>query len=252
MSEVRVVLGYDSTEKAGTYACIESILKHASQPVHFTLLAKDTLRKSGSYWKDRGEDEATEFSRTRFLVPYLMGYKGQAIFLDGADMVVQADVCELLQYAPPGTDIAVCKLDYQPTNPHKFGNTNTQNRKYRYKLWSSVVVFNCYTAPCKRLSPKVVNEQDGSWLHQFGWIPRQGLPGGDPPTEQEKEGAIAARVGTIDPAWNWVEGYSDTKLGIPLEQAKIVHYTLGGVWHPGHVKTPADKVWEQTYEELRI
>ena len=244
---LRLVIGYDATEKAGVYTFIESVLKHASRPVMFTLLAKDTLRKDNLYWRERGEDEATEFSRTRFLAPYLAGYKGQVAFLDGADMICQGDIAELFEYCHPGQDLAVVKLDYKPSATTKFGNTGTQQRPYKYKLWSSVCVFNAYTPACQRLTPKYINEATGAELHQFDWVVTRHAATATP-KDFDKDAIIARRVGEIPEEWNYIPGHS----GFPIEEAKLVHLTMGGPWHPGHgVHDEADKLWVDACREIQ-
>jgi len=47
--------------------------------------------------RTRAEYQSTEFSFSRFLVPYLCGYEGKAIFMDG-DMLCRSDIAELWKF----------------------------------------------------------------------------------------------------------------------------------------------------------
>ena len=48
----------------------------------------------------------TEFTYSRFLVPYLSGYDGYSLFLD-ADMLVLADVYQILDVVDPHAAVSV-------------------------------------------------------------------------------------------------------------------------------------------------
>jgi lipopolysaccharide biosynthesis glycosyltransferase len=65
-----------------------SIYKRASKPVSITplVLSQLPIKRVG----------LTEFTYSRYLVPYLCGYEGLAIFMD-ADMLCLGDVHELVQ-----------------------------------------------------------------------------------------------------------------------------------------------------------
>lgn len=236
---LRVVLGYDSTEISGTHACIESILDHASRPVSFILLKQDALRKDNIYFKDRSSDEATEFSRSRFLAPYLVGYKGPVLFMDGADMIVKADIAELFETTPTGVDVALVKHDYSPDSATKFGGKAKQS-KYQRKLWSSVMLFWAQTSACQRLTPRYVSEATGAELHQLKWITPPTISG-NPPDEER----IRNRVYGLDEAWNWIPGHSEPR--VSFEDAKIVHYTTGT---PAQgCKVPYQSLWEKYHKQ---
>lgn len=234
---LRVVVGYDPTEKPGTFAFMESVLEHASKPVSFTILRQDVLRRDSCYWKDRTDDEATEFSRSRFLAPYLVNYKGPVLFADGADMICKADIAELFDTVPVGYDCAVVKHDYRPKNSSKFGNYNAPQSAYPRKLWSSLMLFWANTAACQRLTPKAVNEKSGAYLHQLKWISPNWQPGETVETDDER---IAKRVYSLPEKWNWVPGHSESR--VSFEDAAIVHWTEGT---PAQgVKVPYQGLWE--------
>ena len=89
---IRVFIGYDDNESVAYHVLAHSILRHSSQPVSITPLVKRHM--AGFYDRDRSSIESTDFSFTRFLVPYLSGYQGWSIFMD-CDMLMTADVAEL-------------------------------------------------------------------------------------------------------------------------------------------------------------
>jgi hypothetical protein len=77
-----VFIGWDSREVVAFHVLANSILRHASGPVSITPLVQSQLREKGLYWREKNQFESTEFSMTRFLVPYLSDYGDWSIFLD--------------------------------------------------------------------------------------------------------------------------------------------------------------------------
>jgi hypothetical protein len=152
------------------------------------------------YRRERSAIESTDFSFTRFLVPYLSGYQGWSVFMD-CDMLMTADISELLQLCDDKYAVMCVKHDYEARDDVKFlGAVQT---KYEKKNWSSVMLFN--NAKCTALTPDVVARETGLFLHQFKW-----LSGDD-------------QIGAIPTTWNYLVGEM-TMPGTP----KLIHYTLGG------------------------
>ena len=79
----------------------------------------------------------TTFSVARYLAPYLCGFQGTSIFLDG-DIVVRADIHELAEIAYKQPDAAVCVAQHIK----------------RFE-WPSVMVFNNWR--CRTLTPEYIN-----------------------------------------------------------------------------------------------
>lgn len=88
----------------------------------------------------------TEFTFSRFLVPYLCGYQGKALFLD-ADMVVTADIAELFV-----TDMGVHQV--------------LVNKDQAEFEWPSAMLFDC--SQCMMLTPEYV-EIPRNKLFDFAW-----------------------------------------------------------------------------------
>lgn len=224
---VRLVIGFDRTEVAAYHTLCNSILTRSSKPVEIIPLHEPTLRADNIYWReDRG---STDFSFSRFLTPYLCGYKGKAIFMD-CDIAVLGDVSELLETLGIGQDVSVCPHDFTPPSDKKFGGNI--NNPYPRKLQSAVMVFNCYTQKCKNLTPRFINEASGATLHQFEWT-------------------TPIRIAeTIPEEWHWIPGHSDKR--IPIHEAKLIHYTLGGPWHDDYRDrgSEEEQVWLKEHEKI--
>lgn len=200
-SPLRVFIGWDSKEPAAFAVLADSIIRRATQPVSIVPLSLQSLARI--YTRQRGPTESTEFSLTRFLVPFLSGFEGTSIFMD-CDMLMQADIGDVLLYplAEPGKAVYICPHDYIPKAATKF--LGQQQTVYPRKNWSSFMVFD--NARCKALTPAYVNSASGLELHRFQWIRDE-------------------QIGFIPLEWNWLVGeYA------PNARAKNLHYTLGGPW----------------------
>ena len=146
---IRVFIGYDDNESVAYHVLAHSILRHATRPVSITPLVKKHM--ASFYRRERSAIESTDFSFTRFLVPYLSGYQGWSVFMD-CDMLMTADISELLQLCDNKYAVMCVKHDYVARDDVKFlGAVQT---KYEKKNWSSVMLFN--NAKCTALTPDVV------------------------------------------------------------------------------------------------
>lgn len=199
---LRVFIGFDSKEPVAYHVLAHSILTRASIPVSITPLAIDALRATG-YSRERGPLETTEFSITRFLVPYLSDYVGRSIFLD-CDILCRCDIADLILPLASQWDkaVCVCQHDYTPTATMKFlGQPQTA---YPRKNWSSVMVFS--NEKCRALTPEYVSTATGLELHRFLW------------TDD-------SAIGSLPLEWNHLVGVYPHAAA-----AKLVHMTDGGPW----------------------
>src|SRR5438445_11336204 len=94
---IRVFAGYDSRQPLAYNVLQHSIQRHTKHRVTVEPLMLDRLPMTR-----RG---LTEFTFSRFLVPWLCDYQGRAIFMD-SDIVVTGDVAELLDMCL-GEDVCV-------------------------------------------------------------------------------------------------------------------------------------------------
>jgi len=138
MTEImNVFVGYDSKEIVAFHTLCHSIIKHSSMSVRFTPIYLQNVKNI--FWRSRSSLQSTEFSFSRFLVPYLRDER---------------------------CSVQVCKHNYVPKDTTKFlGNVQT---KYEKKNWSSLMLFN--NSRCKRLTTEYVNTASGLELHQFKWL----------------------------------------------------------------------------------
>ena len=223
MSEpLDVWIGYDPAEAVASRVLAHSILRRATIPVRVHHLSRALV--AGVYTRPRGPLESTEFSFTRFLVPYLSGYAGHALFLD-CDMLCLADLAELLARADadPGRTVYVCQHDYTPRHAMKFAN-NVQT-KYPRKNWTSLMLFD--NARCRRLTPAYVNATEGLDLHRFWWTPDRD-------------------IGALPLEWNYLVDEPGQSPALP----KIVHFTNGGPWFPDYAHVEHADRWRAEHAAM--
>lgn len=202
---IRVFVGWDSREDIAYQVCRQSLLRHASVPVTVTPLRQRDLRTQGLYHRPEDPLAATEFTYTRFLVPYLAGYQGWALYCD-CDFLWQADVAALLALADDRYGAMCVPHDHRPTETVKMdGKTQTV---YPRKNWSSLILYNCGHPATRRLTPEAVNRETGAYLHRFQWLDD-------------------AEIGALPETWNWLEGWSTKPAS---GQPNAIHYTRGGPW----------------------
>lgn len=193
---MKVFIGYDPRESIAAYTLMQSIIEHAKAPVSFTLLKADNLPM---ITREPDPRSSNAFTYSRFLVPYLCGYQGKALYMD-CDMLCRFQIHEILDIAEGNHDVWCVQHDYTP----KPGKKYLGNEQYNYprKNWSSLMLFDC--ARCKKLTVNKVNQASPAWLHRMSW---------------------AKSVGELPIDYNHlVDEYP------PNSQAKIVHYTRGGPW----------------------
>ncbi|HEY0837062.1 MAG TPA: hypothetical protein VGE72_24340 [Azospirillum sp.] len=197
---IRIFIGYDPREAAAYHVFAHSILARASRPVTVAPLMLSQL--GGLMWRERHPLQSTDFSFSRFLVPYLAGFEGWALFFD-CDMLMLDDVAKLYDLRDDRYAVQVVKHDHLPQETVKF--LGAPQTRYEKKNWSSVMLFNC--ARCAELTPEYVNTASGTDLHQFKWL-------GDD-----------ALIGAIPHRWNHLVDYDPPA---PVEEVSNLHYTIGG------------------------
>lgn len=196
-SMIPIFIGYDPREAVAFHTCVNSIIRHSTQPVSITPLSLNLFRE---FYSNRGKDGSNQFIYSRFLVPYLSGFSGHAIFIDG-DMIVRGDIAELWALRDSCLDVQVVKHDYQTRATEKY--LGAVNENYPRKNWSSVILWNCGSFPNRRLTPEYVESATGAELHRFTWIDDD-------------------RIGELPIEWNWLS----QEHGVNPD-AKLVHYTIG-------------------------
>lgn len=221
---MKVFVGYDTREDITFQVCEYSILKH--QPVAEVIpINQKDLRDSGIYNRPKDNLGSTEFTFTRFLVPYLSNYQGWAVFVD-CDFVFTEDVSQLFDMANDRYAVMVAKHEYSPPEGYKMDGQ--RQLPYPRKNWSSMILWNCAHPSNKQLDLKTVNEQTGQYLHRFQWL-------------KDEE------IGSITHEWNWlVNWYKEPKDGVP----KALHYTEGGPWFRDYRNCEYSYVWKKYLLEM--
>jgi len=216
---INIFIGYDSKEQIAYHVLSQSILKRSSVPVRITPLYLQNIKM---FNRERTNVESTEFSFSRFIVPYLMNYKGWALFMD-CDMLMRTDVNELWSMRDNKYAVQVCKHDYTPNEKTKFlGHVQTV---YPRKNWSSFMLMNCNM--CKALTPEYVNTASGSEIHRFKWLKDD------------------SKIGELPLEWNWLVDQYDYKPDVCN-----VHYTKGGPYFKDYVNCDYNKEWFEEYNEM--
>lgn len=204
MQELHVFIGYDPREAVAYHVCSNSIIRQASRPVVIHPLALKNLdeytEKHSVETGLTGYNPTNQFIFSRFLVPYLMGWKGWAVFLDG-DMIVRTDIKELFDLADSAKAIQVVKHDYKTKSNKKY--LDQTNCDYPRKNWSSVMLFNCSHFAHRTLTPEHVSNATGAYLHRLEWIPDD-------------------KIGELPKEWNWLPDEYGAN-----PDAKLIHHTLG-------------------------
>jgi len=212
---LNIYIGYDSTmddlDKICEHSILESVKRGLSQGdmkpyTGFTPEIKLLdISKLPDYNREYA-NQSTEFTYSRFLIPYLENYEGFSIFLDN-DFIFKKNLLPLFFYLNPDDAVACIKYPHYEHDTTKFdGEVNID---YPCKLWSSLMVFNNGHEDCKKLTPEVVNSWTGKQLHQFEWTDK---------------------ISPIPQKYIFVEGYDN-----PEEKWDYsgIHYTRGGPWIKG-------------------
>jgi lipopolysaccharide biosynthesis glycosyltransferase len=225
MYKPQVYIGFDNRESEAFDVLKYSIKKHCP-PANITGLIQNDLRRKGIYTRPTDEKASTDFSLTRFLVPYLNDYTGWALFMD-SDMLVTTDIQELFSLADPHFAVQVVKHNHQPFESRKMDD-QVQTR-YEKKNWSSVVLYNCGHEKNKNLLPEVVNAVSPAYLHRFWWL-------------QEQE------IGDLPMEWNFLVDYYKKPSNIV---PKNIHFTSGGPWFSEYRDVDYSELWYQYKKEMK-
>ena len=213
---MKVYIGYDSSQDIAYQVCKSSILKYTN--VEVIPLVQQNLRERGIYTRDIDPLSSTEFTFTRFLVPYLNEYKDWAMFVD-SDFLFTEDISNLFKLANEEYAVMVVKHNYNPESSIKMNNK--QQLLYPRKNWSSLILWNCGHPSNIKLSTQIVNEKSGSYLHRFNWLDD-------------------SEIGELDLRWNWlVNWHTESTNGIP----KAIHYTEGGPWLENYKNCEYADLW---------
>ncbi len=216
---IHLFCGYDRREAIGFHVFVASVLERASAPVAiYPLDAK-------------GLPEGTNtFTFSRFLVPWLMGFSGRAIFMDACDMLMQADVAELDRLFDPSRALQCVQHDYKTRNPVKYIGTPMEcgNRDYPRKNWASLMLINCEHPAWRSMTPaRVSNYADiPTTLLGLRWL-----------NDHE--------VGPLPDHWNRL-----VDEGQEVEGASVLHWTAGIPAFAHYQNAPGADLWREQAIDL--
>ena len=216
---VDIVVGFDQRESVAYHTFTQSVIENSTVPVRFLPLSMSSL----SNYKEVHKDGSNEFIYSRFLVPYMMNFKGWAIYADG-DMVCLEDIKKLWNLRDNKYAVQVVKHDYKTKITEKYwGN---KNEDYPRKNWSSLILWNCEHKSHKVLTPDFIENQSGAFLHRFSWI-------------KDEE------IGSIDKEWNWLAMEYEEKKSINL-----IHYTIGTPCFKEYENKSLSSFWKKAFSNV--
>jgi len=213
---IPLYVGFYPREACVYHVFTQSVIETASDPVQFIPLHSPMLSNF-----DGQQDGTNAFIFSRYLVPYLQGYDGWALFCDG-DMLVTEDIYKLWSLRDKTKAVQVVKHDYETNHPRKYIGTPLANDNLNYprKNWSSVMLFNCGHRSNQILTPEFVAEAGGPMLHRFQWL-----------NDDE--------IGELPEDWNHLVGEYEPK------HARIYHHTLGSPAFEHYAQCESSKQWNE-------
>ena len=219
---IPVYVGFDPREEAGTHVFVSSLLEHATTPVSVIPLHLPLFK---SFYSPGQRDGTNAFIYTRFLIPFLQGWRGWALFVDGADMLLKADVSELWALRDHYKAVQVVKHDYKTKHPRKYVGTQmeAENHDYERKQWSSVMLINCGHFRWRDITPETVARMSGAELHRFSWMPDD-------------------LIGELPAEWNWLcqeHGHNP--------EAKLIHFSAGVPAFKHYKNDPHSDDWRRQH-----
>jgi len=204
---LQIYIGYDHRQAVSYNILQFSLFRRSSKPLAISPLVLPQLPIT--------RQGLTPFTYSRFLVPWLNGYQGWAIFLD-TDYLCLADIAELFAMRDDRYAAMVSK------NEKKFE-------------WASMIMFNCAHPANQILTPEYVEDpQQCRYPHTMDWLAEE-------------------LVGDLPREWNHLVGYdpprNDAKLvhytqGMPVfEETQGSEYT--DHWKLEHKAANQTQGWQE-------
>jgi len=222
MKEKSIYVGYDPKEKIAYDVCKHSIESISDLKVN-RLYTKDIPE----YDRDWGEPQSTDFTFSRFWVPYLNDFKGYSVYCDSDFLFLKNPISLLNAYNISKYAVMVVKHPpYIPKGELKMEGI-PQHRMYR-KNWASLIVFNNSHSACKQLTPDYLNNhRPGYEFHTLNWC-------------RDSE------IGAITINWNTLAGY----YYLDEQDIGAIHYTDGGPWHSDYTDCEYAGLWRLEHAKL--
>lgn len=216
---IPLYVGFDPRTEIGYHTFVSSVLHTSTVPVSITPLSQSLLQ---TVWKAGRRDGSNDFTYLRFLIPWLQGFTGWAMFCDGSDMVLKGNLAELWSLRDMYKAVQVVTHAYGTRHPRKYVGTamESDNRDYPRKNWSSVMLINCSHFSWRSLDPISVGTMEGRDLHAFEFVRK------------------SAEIGALPVEWNWMADEMGEN-----KNAKLIHYTAGIPAIPHYANSPMANDW---------
>ena len=218
---INVFIGYDSNEEVAYHVLVSSIIRRTSEPVSITPINLNSLKLI--FNRKRSILQSTEFSFSRFLVPYLSDYQGWSIFMD-CDMLMLDDIAKLWELRNDKYALMCVHHNHVPDENLKF--LNQTQTKYERKNWSSVMLMN--NTKCTALTLQYVETASGLDLHRFRWLKDE-------------------LIGEIPHRWNHLVDYDPN---LPITEISNLHYTEGGPYFEDYKNCGYSNEWLHEFSQL--
>ena len=217
MNTLKVYVGHDPREQLAYDVCASSIARRSNVDI-VKLSSKDIPE----YTRPIEINQSTDFTYTRFFVPYLNKFKGWALFVDCDFIFLESPLEIFHDIVDPSKAVYICKHpQYIPNGEIKMDGIK-QHAMWR-KNWASLMLFNCEHPTIQKLTPDYINSvYPGRALHTFDWV-------------HDEE------IGSLPLEWNTLDNY------YYLSKPKAIHYTDGGPWFDDYKETMYSSHW---YREL--
>lgn len=216
---IHLFCGYDKRESIGFHTFVASVIQHASEPVAIHPLDAKGLPQG-----------TNTFTFSRFLVPWLMNFRGRAIFADACDMLMLRDIAELDALFDRSKAVQVVPHDYHTRHPQKYIGTPMQcpNRDYPRKNWASLMLINCEHPGWRGMNPARVAafEPIPTTLLGLNWL-----------GEDE--------IGYLPDEWNRL-----VDEGQAVEGAAVLHWTAGVPFFEHYKNAPGADHWRASFREM--
>lgn len=216
---IKLFCGYDRREAVGFHVFVSSVLDRASVPVSIYPLDSKGLPEGSN-----------AFTFSRFIVPYLCGFKGRAIFADACDMLMLQDIAELDSLFDPSKALQCVQHEYKTRNPIKYIGTDmcSPNVDYPRKNWASLMLINCEHPSWHSMTPQVAAELASN------------------PTHLLRMKRLEDRyIGALPDKWNRLVDEGHAKEG-----AALCHWTAGIPYFKHYKDAPGAELWRDQWVEI--
>jgi hypothetical protein len=195
---------------------VHSVLRRTSQPV--------AIHRLDSCGLPQGSNA---FTVSRFLVPWLMGFQGRAIFADAADMLCLGDIAQLDALFDARFAVQVVPHAYQTQHPVKYIGTQMEapNLDYQRKNWASLMLMNC--------AHEAWQSFDAAHLSTA------------PKLETLQFANLNGSIGRLPDFWNRI-----VDEGQPIYGAQILHWTAGIPGFQNYADAPGAELWRAELAQM--